>query len=124
MPIYEYHCNACDTDFEAWQKITATGSDCESCGSADTTRKVSASSFVLKGSGWYKTDYASPPKDAKSSKGDGEKSDKSEKSEKSEKSDMSASSKSDGGTSESSAPAPSASKDSKKDSKPASTPST
>lgn len=61
MPIYEYHCNACDTDFEAWQKITETSSDCEACGSSDTRRKVSATSFVLKGSGWYKTDYASTP---------------------------------------------------------------
>lgn len=57
MPIYEYHCNACGTDFEAWQKITATGASCEACSSEDTTRKISATSFVLKGSGWYKTDY-------------------------------------------------------------------
>ncbi|GMV43041.1 MAG: hypothetical protein AMXMBFR64_47570 [Myxococcales bacterium] len=89
MPIYEYHCNACDTDFEAWQKITETSSDCEACGSSDTRRKVSATSFVLKGSGWYKTDYASTPAkpvgeksgSAESPASSPEKTDKAEKSE-------------------------------------------
>lgn len=89
MPIYEYHCNACDTDFEAWQKITETSSDCEACGSSDTRRKVSATSFVLKGSGWYKTDYASTPAEpvgeksgsAESPASSPEKTDKAEKSE-------------------------------------------
>lgn len=57
MPIYEYCCSDCGADFEAWQKITATGAECEACGSANTTRKISMSSFVLKGSGWYVTDY-------------------------------------------------------------------
>lgn len=58
MPIYEYHCDNCGADFEEWQKITepAVGS-CKVCG-GEARRMISQSSFILKGSGWYVTDYA------------------------------------------------------------------
>ena len=58
MPIYEYVCNACGHQFEEWQKITdAPVRKCPVCGERRVERLVSLSSFHLKGSGWYVTDY-------------------------------------------------------------------
>ena len=58
MPIYEYHCNACDHEFEVMQKITDPPiRKCEKCGRLKAKKMISQSSFVLKGSGWYVTDY-------------------------------------------------------------------
>lgn len=57
MPIYEYQCHRCGT-FEVMQGITeAALSRCPTC-KGKVERLVSRSSFVLKGSGWYATDYA------------------------------------------------------------------
>ena len=59
MPIYEYHCTACDENFEVSQKMSdAPLTDCPSC-DGRVEKMISQSSFVLKGSGWYKTDYGS-----------------------------------------------------------------
>lgn len=58
MPLYEYHCDACDSDFELMRRVTDESQPtCAECGSAEVRRVVSQSSFVLKGSGWYVTDY-------------------------------------------------------------------
>jgi len=58
MPIYEYQCEGCDHEFEEMQRITAEpGATCPVCGSEECRRLMSVSSFVLKGSGWYATDY-------------------------------------------------------------------
>ena len=58
MPIYEYHCDACGAEFEQMRKITdETTPNCEKCGASDVHRLVSRSSFILKGSGWYVSDY-------------------------------------------------------------------
>jgi putative FmdB family regulatory protein len=58
MPIYEYRCLKCKNDFEAMQKFSdAPISSCPKCGSA-VKKKISNTSFQLKGSGWYMTDYA------------------------------------------------------------------
>ncbi|HUO06068.1 MAG TPA: zinc ribbon domain-containing protein [Candidatus Binataceae bacterium] len=56
MPIYEYKCNKCGV-FEVMQRITEPPlKKCPTCkGKAE--RIVSRTSFVLKGSGWYATDY-------------------------------------------------------------------
>ena len=60
MPTYEYECGACAHQFEATQKITEDSLvDCPACGKPDLRRLISATAFHLKGSGWYKTDYAS-----------------------------------------------------------------
>jgi len=57
MPIYEYHCERCGV-FEVSQRITDNPlTTCPTC-EADVRRLISATSFVLKGSGWYATDYA------------------------------------------------------------------
>jgi putative FmdB family regulatory protein len=59
MPIYEYHCNACGRDFEVIQKITDHPiRKCQKCGKMKAKRTISQTSFILKGSGWYVTDYA------------------------------------------------------------------
>lgn len=57
MPIYEYHCERCGV-FEVSQRITDSPlTSCPTC-EANVRRLISATSFVLKGSGWYATDYA------------------------------------------------------------------
>jgi len=57
MPIYEYQCPKCGT-FETTQRITEPAlKRCPTCKSK-VERIISATSFVLKGSGWYATDYA------------------------------------------------------------------
>jgi putative FmdB family regulatory protein len=58
VPIYEYQCTKCGEVFEAFQKITDEPlSQCKFCKSA-VEKLISHSSFQLKGSGWYLTDYA------------------------------------------------------------------
>jgi len=57
MPIYEYKCNKCGV-FEAMQGINeAPLKKCPTCKSK-VERQISRGSFILKGSGWYATDYA------------------------------------------------------------------
>lgn len=60
MPNYEYECGTCGGRFEVIQKFSdPVLTVCRLC-NAGTVRKVlSLSSFVLKGTGWYATDYAS-----------------------------------------------------------------
>lgn len=66
MPIYEYKCPKCGV-FEITQRITENAlKKCPTCKSK-VERMISATSFVLKGSGWYATDYASKPKTESSS---------------------------------------------------------
>ena len=58
MPIYEYECMQCGKIEEALQSFSEKPlTTCKHC--AGKLRKlVSHSSFHLKGSGWYVTDYA------------------------------------------------------------------
>ncbi|MDQ5988267.1 MAG: hypothetical protein CSYNP_04027 [Syntrophus sp. SKADARSKE-3] len=57
MPIYEYKCKKCGKEFEVFQRMTDPA--VKSCGSCKgpVQKLVSMSSFHLKGSGWYVTDY-------------------------------------------------------------------
>ncbi len=58
MPIYEYACEQCEHDFEMIQRIGAPPPDaCPACGHDAVRKLVSATSFRLKGSGWYKDGY-------------------------------------------------------------------
>lgn len=58
MPIYEYQCPSCGVTFEKQQSITANPiKTCPECGGRKVQRLISSTSFVLKGSGWYVTDY-------------------------------------------------------------------
>jgi putative FmdB family regulatory protein len=57
MPIYEYECGKCGV-FEHSQRITeAPLAKCPTC-RRKVRRLISSTSFQLKGSGWYVTDYA------------------------------------------------------------------
>jgi len=56
MPIYEYRCKKCG-DFELTQRITDKPlAKCPTCRNK-VTKLISSTSFQLKGSGWYITDY-------------------------------------------------------------------
>src|SRR5215475_12318959 len=63
MPIYEYRCEKCGV-FEETQRITDPPLDrCPTC-RRKVRRLISNTSFQLKGSGWYVTDYARAGKNA------------------------------------------------------------
>ena len=58
MPIYEYRCSRCEHEFEVWQKMSDPPVKvCPKCHAHKVEKLVSLSSFQLKGSGWYATDY-------------------------------------------------------------------
>ncbi|MEE2750767.1 MAG: zinc ribbon domain-containing protein [Myxococcota bacterium] len=58
MPIYEYACPDCEHQFENIQKFSdPLLTDCPECGADKLKKLVSATSFHLKGSGWYKDHY-------------------------------------------------------------------
>jgi putative FmdB family regulatory protein len=57
MPLYEYECAKCNKIHDVVQKFSdAPLSACPEC-SGPVTKLISRSSFSLKGSGWYTTDY-------------------------------------------------------------------
>ncbi|MBI5236861.1 MAG: zinc ribbon domain-containing protein [Deltaproteobacteria bacterium] len=63
MPIYEYKCNGCGKVFEVIRKFSDKPlKKCIHCDGKKIEKLISQSSFVLKGSGWYKTDYAAKEK--------------------------------------------------------------
>jgi putative FmdB family regulatory protein len=58
MPIYEYACPDCGHRFDAMQKFSDDPiRDCPSCKAQNVKKLISATSFVLKGGGWYKDHY-------------------------------------------------------------------
>ncbi|VAX26035.1 hypothetical protein MNBD_NITROSPINAE04-2089 [hydrothermal vent metagenome] len=68
MPIYEYACEKCGDKFEVTQKITASPlkrhNGPSKCG-GKLRKLMSSNAFHLKGTGWYKTDYADKEKEKK-----------------------------------------------------------
>jgi len=57
MPLYEYKCNECNETFEVLQRFNDEPLEtCIHC-KGKVEKLISASSFQLKGSGWYVTDY-------------------------------------------------------------------
>ena len=63
MPIYEYECEKCGKIVEAMQKFSDDPlTTCESC-NGSLHKLISRSSFHLKGSGWYVTDYSGKKQD-------------------------------------------------------------
>jgi len=57
MPIYEYRCERCG-DFEEMQRMSDPPlAKCPKC-KRKVRRLISNTSFQLKGTGWYVTDYA------------------------------------------------------------------
>jgi len=64
MPIYEYECTKCGNVEEALQKFSDKPlTRCGHC-NGKLTKLVSQSTFHLKGSGWYVTDYANKSKES------------------------------------------------------------
>lgn len=57
MPIYEYKCQKCAGEFELFRNISDKENPrCKFC-NGPVQKLISRSSFHLKGSGWYVTDY-------------------------------------------------------------------
>ena len=76
VPTYEYQCDQCHRTFEVRQRITADPlTRCEACG-GPVRRLLSAAPFILKGAGWYVTDY---PSEARKKARESEKNVESEK---------------------------------------------
>ena len=73
MPIYEYECEKCGAHAEVLQKFSdAPLSECEAC-HGKMKKLISQSTFHLKGTGWYVTDYASKSTCSNNSNRSGEK---------------------------------------------------
>lgn len=67
MPLYEYQCTKCGHEFEEMQKITeAPIKQCPKCKKMTVKKKVSTTSFQLKGDGWYKDGYSKSSSSSKS----------------------------------------------------------
>ena len=67
MPIYEYECTKCGSIDEVLQKFSDKPLiKCRHC-SGRLQKLVSQSTFHLKGTGWYVTDYANKSKVSKDS---------------------------------------------------------
>src|SRR3990167_7242253 len=58
MPIYEYQCSDCGHHLEALQKFSDEPlKECPKCHQQTLNKLVSATTFQLKGTGWYATDF-------------------------------------------------------------------
>jgi putative FmdB family regulatory protein len=72
MPIYEYQCTKCNDRTEVIQKFTDPPyAVCDKCG-GDVRKLMSAPAIQFKGSGFYKTDYASAASKAETKAGSSE----------------------------------------------------
>jgi putative FmdB family regulatory protein len=66
MPIYEYGCSECGHRLEEQQKMADPPLvTCPACGKDRLEKLISATSFMLKGSGWYKDGYGNQNPDKK-----------------------------------------------------------
>lgn len=65
MPIYAYECSDCGHARDVLQKLSDKHLEiCPECGKKSFARKLTAAGFVLKGSGWYATDFRDGQKKA------------------------------------------------------------
>jgi len=83
VPTYEYECGSCHRTFEVRQRISEPAlTTCDVCG-GPVHRLLSAAPFILKGEGWYVTDYPSESRkkarDAEKSSSSSASSDKADK---------------------------------------------
>src|SRR5262245_32127246 len=73
MPVYEYECGACGHRFEEWQKMSDKPiRTCPKCKAKKVEKLISATSFQLKGGGWYSDLYSSKKATGGSEGGSGE----------------------------------------------------
>ena len=62
MPLYEYQCSACKASWDELESVTAPPTiTCPTCKTPQAQRLMSPTSFRLKGGGWAKDGYKSPP---------------------------------------------------------------
>lgn len=63
MPLFEYRCQKCGTEFERLLRHSERDKPQKcvnpKCGSMETKKKISRTSFSLKGGGWASDGYAS-----------------------------------------------------------------
>ena len=61
MPTYDYVCDSCNHEFEAFEPITSDPQKtCPECRAETLRRKIGPGAAILfKGSGFYQTDYRS-----------------------------------------------------------------
>ena len=61
MPTYDYVCDSCQHEFEAFESIKANPQKvCPQCQAESLRRKIGPGAAILfKGSGFYQTDYRS-----------------------------------------------------------------
>jgi putative FmdB family regulatory protein len=110
MPTYEYECPKCPRVFEVRQRITEPALEtCDRCG-GPIHRLLSPAPFILKGGGWYVTDYPSEARKKGTSSESGSKESTSKDSTSKESTSKEASK--DGGSAESKPAASSESKSS------------
>jgi len=58
MPIFDYQCTACGHTFDALQKAGEGAlRKCPECGKLTLKKLLAAPNFILKGTGWYQTDF-------------------------------------------------------------------
>ena len=77
MPTYDYQCQKCGLEFEAFHSMSVKPlKKCEKCGGPVKRLVSGGTGLIFKGSGFYITDYA-----RKNSSGQPSKSEKSDKSE-------------------------------------------
>lgn len=62
MPLYLFECQNCKKEYEEILTFSESekylDTECKSCNERKLTRKVSKTSFTLKGGGWYKDGYS------------------------------------------------------------------
>jgi putative FmdB family regulatory protein len=114
VPTYEYECPRCPRVFEVRQRISEPAlTVCELCG-GPIHRLLAAAPFILKGGGWYVTDYPSEARKKAQSSESGDKASAPSEAKSSTSSESSSSSTSSGSSGDSGT-----SKDSAKPAKPA-----
>ncbi len=59
MPIYEYKCPKCEVKEEVIQRVGEDAPSCPECGMSMQKEISKDTTFILTGTGWYKTDYQS-----------------------------------------------------------------
>jgi len=58
MPLYEYQCLVCESNFDRLvRNADVPNPICDSCG-GDTERKISVPAIIFKGSGWASDGYS------------------------------------------------------------------
>ena len=64
MPIYEWYCSTCCHEEETLQEINDPAPLCKNCCDKGEImkKKISKSSFILKGGGWFKDGYSKKKK--------------------------------------------------------------